>query len=368
MLSSLTRATACIALALALALGLATAVAPASATVEHTPPTPLEAPAPGETTWSITPASANAQDDRISLRHEVDPGSEVTDQVAVTNFSTTPATFALYASDGRISADGSFDLLPPAEQPEDGGSWIALGSIAGATARQGGGMTVTLDAGSTAVVPVTIAVPADATPGDHPAGIVAELVPDDAAAVQLSSRVGVRVHLRVAGDITPSLESGEITTRWTPSWNPFAPGMLEVTHAVTNDGNVRLGADTRVSLAGPAGIAGTASTEHVRELLPSDERTTTVRLEVWPVLFGWGEVTLTPLAVGEDEVSPSGPMTGAFTAWLPSWSQLVLLLVLVAAVFAIRAVRRRSAVRMQARIDAAVAEARVSARTGAEEL
>ncbi|TGJ94378.1 hypothetical protein DLJ96_19990, partial [Actinotalea fermentans ATCC 43279 = JCM 9966 = DSM 3133] len=77
----------------------------------------------------------------------------------------------VYASDGVVTADGQFDLLPAGATPVDGGAWITLGEgdTAGPTQR------VEVAAESSVTVPFTVAVPADATPGDHPAGVVAAL-------------------------------------------------------------------------------------------------------------------------------------------------------------------------------------------------
>jgi hypothetical protein len=342
------------ALSLALVASATPALARETAVVAHS----TAAPSAGETTWTIEPASVGAPDGRVSLRHEIEPGGSAVDEVTVTNFSATPATFAVYASDGVLSAEGGFDLLPPGEEPVDGGSWITITPVDGAVPREGGGLIVTLEPQATVAMPLTIEIPDDATPGDHPAGIVAELVPEDAGSVELASRVGVRVHLRVAGDIVSALGPEAISATWMPSWNPFAPGTVEVTYAIANEGNVRLGAETDVAVAGAFGVAGAEATGEVREVLPGQRSTATVELEVWPVFFGWGEVSVTPVVVGEDEVPPTPATAAPFTVWTIPWAQLCLLALLVFGFLLIRMVRRRSAAKVQARIDAAVAEAR----------
>ncbi|KGM15350.1 hypothetical protein N867_09405, partial [Actinotalea fermentans ATCC 43279 = JCM 9966 = DSM 3133] len=333
-------------------LGLPVAAAPtATAAVAPDPAT--------STTWALQPATADGPDGRISLRHVVDGGARADDLVALTNFSDRPATFAVYASDGVVTADGSFDVLASGQAPVDGGAWITVGPVDGAQARDGGGLVLELAAGATALVPVGIAVPAQATPGDHPAGVVAELVQGAGSAVQLTSRVGVRVHLRVSGDVAAALAPETVTASYTPSWNPFAPGTLTVTTTVTNAGNVRLGARTTTSLAGPAGVAPTSAADEQREVLPGTTTTSTVEVAVPPLVMAWGEVTVTPVVVGEDDLGGAAlsPATASFTVWTVPWSQLALLLALVAGVLLARRARRRSAARVQARIDAAVAAA-----------
>jgi hypothetical protein len=76
------------------------------------------------------------------------------------------------------------------------------------------------------------------------------------------------------------------------------------------------------------------------------------------VFFGWGEVSVTPVVVGEDDVPPTTASAASFTVWVIPWAQLCLLALLVFGFLMIRMSRRRSAARVQARIDAAVAEAR----------
>ena len=344
----------CAALSLALIASATPALAHETTVVAHS----TAAPSAGETTWTIEPASVGASEGRVSLRHEIEPGASAVNQVTVTNFSATPATFAVYASDGVLSAEGGFDLLPRDEEPVDGGSWITIAPVDGAVPREGGGLIVALEPQATVAIPLTIEIPGDATPGDHPAGIVAELVPEDAGSVQLASWVGVRAHLRVAGDIVPALGPEAITATWMPSWNPFAPGTVEVTYAIANEGNVRLGAETDVAVAGGLGIAGAEATGEVREVLPGQRSTATVQLEVWPVFFGWGEVAVTPVVVGEDDVPPTSASAGAFTVWVIPYAQMCLLVLLVLVLLLIRVSRRRSPTRVQARIDAAVAQAR----------
>ena len=294
----------------------------------------------------------------MSLRHVIEGGAAASDLVAVTNYGDRPATFAVYASDGVVTPDGNFDLLPAGEEPVDGGSWITVGPVEGAAARDGGGVTLEVGAASTVVLPVQIDVPENATPGDHPAGIVAELLPGDGGGVQLASRVGVRVHLRVAGDVVAELAPEGVTASYTPSWNPFARGTVTVEVAVANAGNVRVGAQTVASAAGPFGIAPGEARVDEREVLPGQAATTTVEIPVVPLFFAWGDVVATPSVVGEDDVAATlSAGTASFTVWTVPWSQLALLALLVGGFFLVRTLRRRNAARVQAKIDAAVAAA-----------
>ena len=317
------------------------------------------------TTWALQPSTAKGPDGRVSLRQVVAGGDEKSDRVALTNFSDRPATFAVYASDGTVTADGNFDLLPGNEKAVDGGAWITIPPVDGSAPRAGGGVVLEVPAKSTVVLPVRVRVPDNATPGDHPAGIVAQLVSAEGEGVQIASRVGVRVHLRVAGDVVAELVPERVTASYAPSWNPFSRGTVTVTFTIANAGNVRLGARTVASVKGPMGVAPGRVSNEQREVLPGEAAKATVKIPVAPFFFGWGKVDTTPVVVGEDDVDAAlNAGTASFTVWTVPWSQLAVLAVIIGAFFLVRALRHRSAARTQAKIDAAVAAA--TGRTGAD--
>ncbi|RMI04715.1 COG1470 family protein, partial [Cellulomonas triticagri] len=348
------RATAVLLLLAALTAGGAS---PATATTD---PAADPAAAAARTTWALEPGTPEGPDGRVSFRHAVDPGTEVTDHVTLTNFSDHPAAFDVYAGDGLITADGQFDLPPTGTTAEAAGSWIALGDAAGTVAEPGTVQRVEVGPGAQAVLPFVVRVPADVTPGDHPAGIVAALAAEPGSGVALDSRVGARLHLRVTGDIAPALAVHDVTTTFTPSWNPFAPGTLRVDYTVANTGNVRLGAEATASAAGPFGLAGAEATgPALREVLPGGSARGSVEVAAWPLVRLGGDVDVTPAVVGEDEVTAALAAAGAtWSAWAVPWLQLGLVALLVGVVLAVRQARGRREAATQRRIDAAVAAAR----------
>lgn len=314
----------------------------------------------GTVTWTVQPATADGPDGRISLRHTLDPGATVTDHVTVTNFSDHDATFVVYAGDGTVSPGGDFDVAPGDDARPDGGAWVSLSAPVGAEPLDDGRVRVTLAAAAAVTLPVTIAVPADATPGDHPVGVVAELV-DDPGAVQLAARVGVRLHLRVTGTISAGMVADDVHASWSPSWNPFAPGVVHVTYVVRNTGDVRLGARSTVTLAGPGGAAAVSSTSFVREVLPGGTTTVRTTLRVWPLVRAGGRVEVTPVVVGDDVVeAPLARTSAAVAVWTPPWSALLLVLLLGGGGLLVRWQRLRTARQVQARVDAALAAAGVA--------
>ncbi|WP_341955564.1 hypothetical protein [Microbacterium sp. LWH13-1.2] len=311
-------------------------------------------------TWSLQPATGGLPDGRVSLRHRVDPGQRIDESIVLTNFSAQPEAFAVYASDGTVTGDGSFDLIPSVEESTGGGAWVSLGAVAGATPRDDGGFAVTLDAGASVAIPVGVDVPSDASPGDHPAGIVAELLPDAATEVQIASRVGVRVHLRVSGDVVAAARPEAVRASYEPSWNPFAPGTLTLTYDITNAGNVRVGADSKVHVAGPFGLLGVdLATDARREILPGQSAVAEFEVPAWPLLLLEGTTRVQPSVVGDDEIEGSlDAASASFTVWTIPWAQLALIAAAVLLFLGVRRARARSESRMQARIDEAVASAR----------
>lgn len=351
---------------LALAPSAAAALAPpgtvASGTVAPGPGAPQPAASPadpaGRVTWTIQPASPAGADGRVSLRHLLDPGATAADHVVVSNLGDAPATFLVQVGDGTVSPAGDFDVLPADEEPHDGGAWVVLGDVEGAQRLGPGRLRLTLPAASAVTVPLRIAVPADARPGDHPAGVVAELVDDAASGVRFAARVGVRVHLRVAGEVAARLVPEDVRARWEPSWNPFAPGTVHVTYRVVNAGDVRLGARTSASLAGPFGAGAAARAADRREVLPDGSADVAVAVPAWPLVRTGVRVHVAPAVVGEDVVdAPLRAEAVTLAVWTPPWSQLALVASAGGAAVAVRESRRRSARRVQARIDAAVAAA-----------
>jgi hypothetical protein len=353
------RASAALLLLAALALP---AAGPAAAVAPEPPPAApaAESAADGaRTTWALEPATPDGPDGRVSFRHAVDPGAEVTDHVTLTNFSEHPAAFDVYAGDGLITADGQFDLPPTGTEATASGAWIALGDATGAIGEPGAVQRVEVPAGGTATLPFVVRVPADATPGDHPAGIVAALATDATAGVAMDSRVGARLHLRVTGDVTPALAVQDVRTRYTPSWNPFEPGTLRVEYTVANTGNVRLGAAPAASAAGPFGLADAgAQGPALREVLPGGDAHGSVEVPAWPLVRLSGDVSVTPAVVGDDEVTAALTAARAsWSAWAVPWVQVGLVLLAVGVVLAVRQARSRREAATQRRIAAAVAAA-----------
>ncbi|MDO8145629.1 MULTISPECIES: WxL protein peptidoglycan domain-containing protein [unclassified Isoptericola] len=333
---------------LATVLGLAASLAAPSATAAGAAE---DASEPDRITWSVAAADTAGPDGRRSIGHTVEPGASTTDQVSVTNHSTAEVTFAMAANDGYLTANGSFDVRPSGSEPVDAGSWIEVPP------------SVTAGPGETVVVPLDIAVPARATPGDHPAGVTASVITGDER-VRVENRVGVRVDVRVPGAVEARLDATDLDVTYEPSWNPFAPGSASVRFDLVNDGNVRLAADPLVTADAWDGQRST--TAEGGEVLPGSSRAVEADVEqLWPLGPVRVRVAAQPSAVeptGDAADVVAEPVAAEITAWALPVPQLLLLTGLVLLLGAGVARRRRR----KQELDRLLASARAEGAAAAE--
>lgn len=310
------------------------AAAPAAADV---PPNSIQ--------WSVVPADAGGPDGRISLRHAVDPGGTATDAIAVTNSGAVDAEFEVATGTGVVGSDGAFDVV--SAQPGEAGEWIRLDGTADGR--------IAVPAGQTRVLPVTITVPADATPGDHPAGITVG-VARDSDDVTVRHRIGVRVHLQVFGTLAPALAVTDVTSSFAASANPFEPGTVTVEYTLHNTGNVRLGASERIEVAGAFGLAASTNAGAAPvEILPGTSVRQSSHVTASPLLLLFGSVEAAPVALGDDVLTLPAAATAGFALFAFPWAVLLGLLVIGAGIAVVIVLRRRARARMDAAIEAAVA-------------
>lgn len=328
---------------------VAAAASPAAATPAAATPVPT---ASGTVSWSVEPASEDGQPDgRAWMELTLDAGQSVEAYMRVTNRGSRPATFALSAADGYFTDAGRFSMLPADQPSVDAGTWITVAD------------SVTIEPGASAVVSFVVAVPAQATPGDHLAGVAAGVYSEhDSLAVE--SRIGFRVMTRVTGELAPAVAS-TVSADYAPSWNPFLPGRLTVVVTTTNSGNTRLAAQETVAAAGPLGIASrSALPQALPELAPGDVRqTTTVIDDVWPT-FATTAVVETS-ATGATDASEAASATARTTVATPPWSQLAVLAAAATLFVLVLRDRRRRRERWERRLEQARDEGRRAVQVGA---
>lgn len=325
-------------------------VAPSASAAPGTAQTGSADPAPAadRVTWGVEPVPGAEGEPRVSFRHDLDPGGTAADTLVVRNFAEREVTFDLYARDGITTPDGRFDIAQAEVTPTDSGSWIELETT-----------SVTVPAQGVVEVPFRISIPATATPGDHPAGIVATVRTTggdgEGAAVSVERRVGARVHLRVTGDIAPALEVQQLSTAFTGEWTLVSGGRLRTTFEVANTGNIRLGAQGSITVSGPFGLGSrTVALTPVAEILPGTSVPVDVEIDGVPPLFLAGaEVTLHPVAVAADAAPQAAPAAASLRTAAVPWAWIVVAAVLALIVTNLLMSRSRWRRRLAAAVAAA---------------
>jgi hypothetical protein len=310
-------------------------------------------PQGNQVTFGVRPAGEKAPDNRARFTYGATPGAVVRDFLAVSNIGTSPLTLRVYASDAFNTQEGGFDLLAGNRPPVDVGAWTKPGMD-----------SVTVAPRSFAIVPFTVTVPGNATPGDHTGGIVASLstARTDAQGnkVAVDQRVGARIYLRVSGDLHPQLAVEALTGGYRTNWNPFGHGSATVTYQVRNIGNIVLQGKQKVTVSTPWGSTADApALPDLPELLPGNAIPVTVRL---PAVLPGGWLTATvhvepKAAAGDPNPPPAAFDSDATFAAVPWVFVIVLLLILGVVLFLLWRRRRRaysSTSDSEAKVDATV--------------
>ncbi|MGW5265006.1 hypothetical protein ACWEQG_28875 [Microbispora sp. NPDC004025] len=289
------------------------------------------AAADGETPWTVTTASGDFGSGRRNYSYTLNPGGRLRDGIVIANHGTTPLHLAVYAADGFTTEQGRLDLRGRDAKPAGVGAWVR-------TDRP----DVTVPPGESAEVPFTVALPRDAEPGEYMGGVVTSPA---AAGAADGRRLGIRIRLRVGGELKPSLSVENLHVGYSGTPNPLGKGDATVTYTIRNTGNAVLAARQTVSLSGPFGRWGGRAT-HVDDspqLLPGDTWKVSVPVhEVTPALRLTGTVTLVPLLTdAAGSVAPLAAVESTTHTWTPPWALLLVLLVVCGLVVAAVAARRR---------------------------
>jgi hypothetical protein len=308
----------------------------------------------------VIPAGPTQPDTRVKYSYtDIKPGSTITDHVAVINRGKKSFAFTIYATDAvGTTATNALILMPAEQTPRDIGSWVRL---PGGVSR----LSIIIAGGKGIIEPFKIAVPRQATPGDHTGGMIGSVsftrVNSKGQVVTENQRIAVPMELRVAGPLHPGLRVESISTGFRNPLSPFATGSATVSYTVANVGNVRLTGSQAVSVTGPFGSSSKLQLKNLPTVLPGDSiRYTAQAGGLYPLGPMTAHVRVSQgIPSGEPPLAlPTGYVTGSAPLFAVPWSLIVLILLLVgAAVFGWqgRGWQRR---RLRAKLSAAADSAR----------
>jgi hypothetical protein len=302
---------------------------PTAPTLADTDPTKV-------VTFGVQPSFVKGYDNRSFFSWVATPGGVLKDTAVALNFSYKPITLTVGVTDATNTDTGGFALLADNEKPKDAGSWIHLDpkyrSVV-VPAR-------TANAAGRAAIPLTVDIPATASPGDHVGGITVSLISTakspSGQSYRLVQRVGSRIFIRVSGPVRPELTIEQLSATYHGNLSPRFKGTATVTYVVHNTGNVSLGGTQVVTVKGLFGSSVTAANvPPIPLLLPGSSLAITVDVDgVWPAFRDTAQVQISPLAVPGAQMPAAGPWTAETSFWAIPWL-LVLILVLLLLVFVI---------------------------------
>jgi len=287
----------------------------------------------GQISWSVSPASATGPDTRNIFSYvDVKPGSTISDHVAVINRSQQSVAFTVYATDATgTTAAGALTLLPAAKKPVDMGSWVTL-------PRHIARMSVIIPAHAGTTLAFTVAVPFNATPGDHTGGMIAAVDFQRRNArhqlVTLDERVAVPMELRVTGPLHPALRVESISAGFNTTVNPFGDGSATVSYTLANTGNVRLAGSGVVSVTGPFGMVSRVRLTKLPVVLPGDSLRLTARAAaLYPAGPLTAHVNVSPAnPAGAPPIpEPVAATNGSASLFAVPWALIGLVILLAAA-------------------------------------
>lgn len=310
---------------------LAAPAAAATTTPSPSPsaPTSGSAASPPKVTFGLGPSTKGVLDRRPGISMVQARGATVKDEVTVVNLSDRPLTLDVYPVDVYNDVNGNLEPQVAAAKPQDAGAWVTM-------ATPGGKRAVVVPGRGNVIVPITVTIPKNAAVGDHLAGLMVSLTAKGqstgqvSAPVDLDQRVGIRLSIRVAGQLKPELTVSGIDPVYTGSLLPWGRGSAQVTYVVTNTGNVKLGGHQRVAVNGLFGAAAAPlDVADLPVLLPGGKATVTVQVpDVAPMGLLSADVTVVPLPAQGDAVPELSVATASAKFWAIPWTLLALLLLL----------------------------------------
>jgi len=203
-----------------------------------------------------TTTTVDAPSGGAYFTYDLVPGGTLSDEALVMNDGTGPISLKLYAADGVTAINGGTAFAAAEEERNGVRAWLSVDT-----------MDIVLQPGESLAVPFIIQVPADATAGDHVAGLIVEAPPKAGPTGGLGAavveRVGVAVVIHVPGPGEESLTLGVICLNQKTGSNYF-----EV--PVTSDGSLLTRASGTLQLERPDGVEVFSREVLLGTVLPGD--------------------------------------------------------------------------------------------------
>jgi hypothetical protein len=296
-------------------------------------------------TFGLGPSNGKTLDGRTSFSYEASDGSVINDHIALVNISAQPLTLLLYATDATDATGGTLAYQPLAAKHVGASLWLALPEVNGSA-------EIRVKARSQLILPFQVRVPANASPGDHTAGIAVGLVANvegkSTKNLKFEQRVVAEVSVRVSGTAVAKLDVEKLNARYRNSWNPFGRGSVVLSYLVRNTGNVNLGAAQIVKLSGLFGTLGTVpKLPKIAVLLPGDSAKFAVHIGgVWPEVLLTGSVKVTPAGIPNTVVPTLHSISASTRVWAIPWALIILIVIVIAFAYGLRRyLRKRAATR-----------------------
>jgi len=227
-----------------------------------------QAQAGGEVSFGIRPTQA--YEDRPQtfsyFSHELAPGAALTDEALVMNSGDVPVTLTLYAADGITAVNGGTAFAKQGQESTGVNRWLSLSVT-----------EIALAPGEEMVVPFTITVPSNASPGQHVAGLVVAAPPIGEAppaspagedegqfVVMVVQQVAVAVVIDVPG---PRVAALEITGTCLKEQGDLGATFVV---AVRNTGNIFLKGEGSLLITDPNGEELASNPLKMGTVLPGD--------------------------------------------------------------------------------------------------
>jgi len=177
------------------------------------------------------PRSDNPRTESIFI-HTLEPGAVQEEGVLLVNNTKEQKILQVYAVDSMVSSGGAFTCRQMTEPKKDVGAWIELEKS-----------EVTLDSGTSEIVPFAITVPQNAGVGEHNGCIVIQEKKEKVegqTGMILSFRTGLRVAITIPGEIIRKIEIVGFTIE------SQKDGGYLLKPSVKNLGNISIDADVQV--------------------------------------------------------------------------------------------------------------------------